>query len=224
MGDPVKRKESRNYIPHWTERDGAEQSGANKREAALLHVLKELGHEGVAQAQKNLGGASIIKLEDEAIRQLDELSSKGVRVRNADGQIITGLLDLEKLGLNPEQAKARYVQNQNEKKTIVAMHLIKELGAELYATATERKGADNLVNEGLRQLETLQQEGEVSLRNGAYIRTGLMDLNKLGLTSEEAKARTEALAAENKPAVNISGGGAEKEGTVHAPINKAIHF
>lgn len=192
-------KHTRDDQPHWTESGSPTQEGVNRQENLLVHITKELGFENFSIARKALGNAYVVKMETEAARQIAALKKEGIRVRDGDGSIITGLLDLTKLGLNEEQAKARSEDLQNIKKTDALMRMHKELGG-YYERAEERLGEDRLLAEVMNQVSTLQQKGE-SLRDGGEIRVGLLNLTKLGLTQAEAAARSQQFEEEKAVAV-----------------------
>lgn len=76
---------------------------------ANVHAVKELGP-FYQDAVEHFGGAKaggVLRLLSAVKGQLADLHAKNVVLRDSDGKIITGLLDLKKLGLTDEQIKDR---------------------------------------------------------------------------------------------------------------------
>ena len=84
------------HMPHTT----AEDLNVRQRDNALIHLAKELGESFFAVAISRKGLPALV---DEAQNQLAQLSG----TRDENGLIVTGKLDLSKLGLNPAEVVAR---------------------------------------------------------------------------------------------------------------------
>lgn len=188
---PQPKNENRNFVKDIP--DHVKDPITSRDESAMFHAIKSLG-EYYPVAKKFFDNNSI-RLREEAREQLHALEAKGIATRNEDGFVITGLLDLTKFGLTPEQAKHQneflaqeraaggYATPQRE----AMLHAVKELGPDHLHEAIDAIGLEEITKRARKQLDAIPPE--FTKKDGLIV-VGLLDVKDLGLNSEQAEART----------------------------------
>ena len=184
-------------------------------EDAHMHAVKEFGpYYDVALA--HLG--TVMALQEAVYKALSVYSPEQQRTENGSGKIITGLLKLQEYGLNAEQVAEMDKIHASENKILALQHEIKiegqglqefrrmqdarlhaskELGRFYQAAVTALGSSQAVVEKARIQLDVVEGQ-KLETRNGHAIIIGLLDLENLGLSAEQAAERKQEIESEQE--------------------------